>query len=216
MMVVDTTRMTTPTTGLSCRFCGASPAIEATVRGHQGFLIAMRFLKLQGPYCRTCGIATVRSMTAKSMWQGWLTLVSVVVNPLTMLWNLYVWTRLRRLPEPQPGPTQPMDPGKPLYQRLGMLGLLIPVALLGFVFYAGQRDVGGAGVGDCVSMSGTGRNADADKVDCSDSSARYRIAGKLTNTTDDAGCAEYPTATVSYTMERKTGSYVVCLEPLTK
>ncbi|MBS4102619.1 LppU/SCO3897 family protein [Tsukamurella paurometabola] len=207
--------MTTLNTGLTCRFCGAAPAIEATVRGHQGFLIAMRFLKQSGPYCRTCGIATVRDMSAKSLWQGWLTLVSVVVNPLTLLWNLSVWVRLRRLPEPQPESAPHLDPGRPLYQRLAMLGLLIPVAAAGALAYFGQRDVAGAVVGDCVTMSGTGRNAESDKVDCSDGSARYRIVGKLSGTEDDAGCAEYPSATMSYTMKRKTGSVVVCLEPLT-
>lgn len=72
------------------------------MRGHQGFLIAMRFLKQKGPFCRTCGIATVRDMSAKSLWQGWLTLVSVIVNPLTLLWNLSVWVRLRRLPNRNP------------------------------------------------------------------------------------------------------------------
>lgn len=207
--------MTTSTAGPTCRFCGAAPAIETTVRGHQGFLIAMRFLKQKGPFCRTCGIATVRDMSAKSLWQGWLTLVSVIVNPLTLLWNLSVWARLRRLPEPEPASAPHLDPGKPLYQRLAMLGLLIPVAMIGTVAYFGQRDVAGAVVGDCVSMSGTGSSAESDKVDCSDASARYRIVGKLSGTEDDAGCAEYPSATMSYTMKRKTGSVVVCLEPLT-
>ena len=62
--------MTTSTAGPTCRFCGAAPAIETTVRGHQGFLIAMRFLKQKGPFCRTCGIATVRRVRRRRTGRG--------------------------------------------------------------------------------------------------------------------------------------------------
>ncbi len=73
---------------MACRFCGGYPAVEATVRGHQGLIIIMRFLKLQGPFCRTCGIASVRDMTAKSLWQGWWGIGSAIINPITMLLNI--------------------------------------------------------------------------------------------------------------------------------
>lgn len=209
--------MTTPTSGPRCRFCGAVPAIEATVRGHQGFLIVMRFLKQPGPYCRSCGIATVRQMSANSLWQGWTSFFSVLINPLTLLWNLVIRIRLQRLPEPQPASAQHLDPGKPLYRRLGMLGLLIPLTVLGWLLYnkfiVHEYDATGASTGECVAVSGERLTV---VVDCSDQRADYRVAGRLPGTVDVAGCATYPSATKSFTETRRSEKYVLCLEPLTK
>jgi hypothetical protein len=116
---------------MQCRFCGSVPAVNATVRGHQGMLILMRFLKLQGPFCRTCGIATVRDMTSKSMWQGWWGVGSSIINPITMLTNIGAWSKFKNLPEPAPGaPGRPMNPGKPLFQRPAALGLLLPFVVI--------------------------------------------------------------------------------------
>lgn len=202
----------TPT--LTCRFCGAAPAIKATIRGHQGFLIMMRFLKLPGPYCKSCGISTVRDMSAKSLWQGWWGFLSLLINPLTLLWNLVVWIRLRRLPDDvQPGPGAPMDEGRPLYLRPAIAGLLIPVAIFGFIAYSGSKSASGSGVGDCVVNTGSESSPDVEKADCSSAKAQYRIAGKLLNTTDPAGCSQYPSTVVTYTYKATAQKYVLCLEP---
>ena len=53
-----------------CRICGALPVADTKVRGHQGMVLLMRFLSRQGPFCRDCGLATVREMTASTLWQG--------------------------------------------------------------------------------------------------------------------------------------------------
>lgn len=210
--------MTLPTTGPSCRFCGASPAIEATVRGHQGFLILMRFLKQPGPYCRDCGIATVREMSAKSLWQGWTSFFSVLINPLTLLWNLVIRIRLQRLPAvQQPGPVASMDEGRPLYRRLGMLGLLIPLAVLGWLLYnkfiVHEHDATGASAGECVATSGDRLTV---VVGCNEPRADYRVAGRLPGTVDPAGCEAYPSTTKSFAETRRSEKYVLCLEPLTR
>lgn len=89
-------------TGPCCRFCGSTPAVNVTVRGHQGFLVMMRFLSLPGPFCRSCGEAAVRRMNLKSLWQGWWGLASLVINPVTMLVNLATLSRIRKLPAPVP------------------------------------------------------------------------------------------------------------------
>ncbi|BDD84689.1 hypothetical protein TPB0596_44520 [Tsukamurella pulmonis] len=208
--------MSTLSAGPSCRFCGASPAIDTTVRGHQGFLIVMRFLKQPGPYCRDCGIATVRAMSAKSLWQGWLTFLSVAVNPLTLLWNLVVRIRLHRLPPIQrPGFAHPMETGKPLYLRLGMLGLLIPLAVLGWLLYnkfvVHEIDGTGARSGACVATSSERLTV---VVPCDDADADYRVVGRLENTKDAGGCSSYPGSTRTFTETRRSTTYVLCLEPV--
>ncbi|MFC8721523.1 hypothetical protein [Kitasatospora sp. NPDC057198] len=101
--------------GPSCRFCGSTPAVNVTVRGHQGFLVMMRFLSLPGPFCRSCGEAAVRRMNLNSLWQGWWGLASLVINPVTMLVNLATLSRIRKLPAPvppapvAPAPTMPYE-----------------------------------------------------------------------------------------------------------
>lgn len=54
-----------------CQVCGAWPAAHATVRGHQGIVVLMRFLSVRGPFCRDCGLSTYRRMSSDTLWQGW-------------------------------------------------------------------------------------------------------------------------------------------------
>jgi hypothetical protein len=183
---------------LLCRFCGGYPAADATVRGHQGLIILMRFLKLRGPFCRTCGVATVRDMTSKSLWQGWWGIGSSIVNPITMLMNIGPMQKFKSLPEPTPGPGRPMDPGKPLFQRPAILGLLIPVAVIALIVFSNLNSTSNADVGQCVVNNGTSADPDVKVVDCGSSDAEYRIVGKLDDSTDDSQCQNYPESEASY------------------
>ncbi|MEU1626703.1 hypothetical protein ABZ746_15525 [Streptomyces sp. NPDC020096] len=113
-----------------CRFCGAYPAVNTTVRRHQGLILMMRFIHLKGPFCRTCGTAVFRDMTTKTLWQGWWSPFSLVlINPVTLIINLIARSRINTLPEPVPGQPGPqMDPGKPMTSRPAVLVALIPLA----------------------------------------------------------------------------------------
>ncbi|GAA2934891.1 hypothetical protein GCM10020221_33320 [Streptomyces thioluteus] len=114
--------------GDNCRICGGFPAAHMTIRGHQGFLVLMRFLKQEGAFCRTCGTALRREMTAKTFWQGWWSPFSLVFfTPFTLIWNLVVRAKTNKLPAPAPGTHGPQpDPGAPLLKRPVALALLIP------------------------------------------------------------------------------------------
>ena len=197
-----------------CRFCGGYPAVDATVRGHQGMIILMRWLKLQGPFCRTCGIASVRDMTSKSLWQGWWGIGSVIINPIIMLTNIGPMQKFKSLPEPAPGPGRPMDPGKPLFQRPVILGLLIPVAVLALIIFANLNSTSNADVGQCVQNKGTSSNPDVSVVDCGSSDAEYKIVGKLDDSTDDTQCDQFAGSVASYVYERGSTKYTLCLSPV--
>lgn len=199
---------------LQCRFCGSVPAVQATVRGHQGLLILMRFLKLQGPFCRSCGIATYRDMTAKSLWQGWWGIASAIVNPIIMLMNLPVRAKFGKLPAPVPGaPGQPMNPGKPMFRRPAILGLLLPVAVIAAIVVAAQGDPEYASVGECIKNEGTAGAPDVKLVDCGSPDAAYKIIGKLDNSANSDECEQFPGYTVAYTEERGSSKYTLCLAP---
>jgi hypothetical protein len=110
------------------------PAADVTFRGHQGFVIVMRFLRMDGPFCRDCGLATFRLMTSRTLVQGWWGYASFIITPITVLINLAKRGKVANLPAPQPAPNgqsrQPMDPGPPLLARpMTIIGLAIPFAL---------------------------------------------------------------------------------------
>jgi hypothetical protein len=117
-----------------CRICATQPAGDMTIRQHTGLLVAMRFSKMEGPFCRYCATAIHREMTTKTLAGGWWSPVSLALfTPLTLLWNLYVRTKIRKLPHPTaPSPTGVvMDQGKPVFQRpLAYVVLLLPLLWL--------------------------------------------------------------------------------------
>jgi hypothetical protein len=180
-------------------------------------IVVMRWLKLEGPFCRTCGIATVREMTAKSLYQGWWGIGSAVVNPFVMLSNIGPWSTFKKLPEPAPGaPGRPMDPGKPLFQRPAIAMLLLPIALIVTIvaINLSTTSTSEAGVGACVVNKGTSANPDVKVVDCSSSEAEYRVVGKLDDTVDDSRCDQFPGYEAAYTSEVGSQRYTLCLAPV--
>lgn len=206
--------------GPVCRFCGSVPAVEATIRGHQGFVVIMRFLKLSGPFCRTCGIAAHRNMTSRSLWQGWWGIASSVINPITMLINLPQRSKINKLPPPMPGaPAMPMDPGKPVFARPASWVVLLPVALLVVAVIAGvtaaANDPEYASVGDCVHNSGTTADPDVKVVDCGSADAEFKIVGKLSGTTDVEHCRDFAAqgAQAGYYQVQGSSKFMLCLAP---
>lgn len=117
---------------LACRACGASPGLAITVRAHRGLVIVMQFRSIEGPFCRDCGISVVRRLSEQTLWQGWWSPVSLFVSPVILGLNLVLRIRLDRLPAPvrAAGTAPPMDPGRPLFLRPAILGVLVPIALV--------------------------------------------------------------------------------------
>ena len=118
--------------GPACRACGARPAIAATARAHRGLVIVMQFRSIEGPFCRDCGISVVRRLSEQTLWQGWWSPVSLFVAPVVLGLNLVLRIRFDRLPAPvrAAGAALPMDPGRPLFLRPAILGILVPIALV--------------------------------------------------------------------------------------
>jgi hypothetical protein len=97
--------------------------------------VMMRFLSLDGPFCRDCGLATFRRMTSRTLVQGWYGYASFIITPITVLMNLVRRGKIAKLPQPQPNPfgpsRPPMDPGPRLLMRpMTIVGLGIPFALI--------------------------------------------------------------------------------------
>ncbi|MEU6775565.1 hypothetical protein [Streptomyces sp. NPDC046759] len=114
--------------GVGCEVCGAAPAAQVTVRGHQGMLIIMRQLRRRGTFCHTCGLAVFRKMQSDTLAQGWWGPMSMFITPVTLLINLFALSRIRKLPAPVAAQGPGLDPGRPVFGRpMGMVGL-VPLA----------------------------------------------------------------------------------------
>lgn len=193
-----------------CRFCGSFPAAETTVRGHRGFIIVMSLEHLNGPFCRSCGLATFRKMTAETLKFGWWSFGSILLAPLTLLWNLIPYARIRRLAPPVPGsPVLPMQEGKPLTRRPVILWLLLPIvltALFTWAFMSDDEETGsdtgsGPQVGQCVANTGTVDKPKLKVVPCDSTDPQPMVVmGRLEGTADNDGCSTM--ANVSFTMKR--------------
>ncbi|MFF8261557.1 hypothetical protein [Streptomyces virginiae] len=113
-----------------CRACGGRTAVDFKARAHTGILIMMRFEHLDGPFCRACGLAVVRQMTYRTLIVGWWGPLSLVIlNPLTLVWNLVAHLKYRALAPstPAPGRTH-LDTGPPVLRRPLAYVALIPLA----------------------------------------------------------------------------------------
>ncbi|MEU7554718.1 hypothetical protein AB0B01_20650 [Streptomyces sp. NPDC044571] len=198
-------------TGYGCRLCGAQPAAAATVRGHQGLIVLMRFLSLQGPFCRDCGLATYRRMSGDTLWQGWWGPLSFFITPVTLLVNLGPRASFRRLAPPTGGFRPAMDPGKPLWRRPAALLFLVPVAL--FLLAVPTLILIGLAAGDdkpvtlrtgqCVRNEGDWNDQKLLVTDCGSPNAEYRV--------HSYPCDEGFIADLKYSAD---GSHHSCLTPL--
>lgn len=181
-----------------CQVCGAAPAAPVTVRGHQGMVVVMRFLRRQGVFCRTCALASFRDMQADTMVMGWWSPLSVLITPFVLLANLSALSGIRRIPEPAPGWRPPLDPGKPVFRRPAGILALVPLSLLGLVVLAvpllllvGMLAGPDSGDGHPPLTAGSCARNDAPwpeqslrPVGCGSSQAQYRVVDPM-----DGPCA---------------------------
>ncbi|MFE6838109.1 hypothetical protein ACFVFI_25170 [Streptomyces sp. NPDC057705] len=181
-----------------CTLCGAWPAAPATVRGHQGLIVLMRFLSLRGPFCRDCGLATYRRMSSDTLWQGWWSPLSFFVTPVTLLMNLGPRAAFRRLAPPAGGHRPPLDPGRPMWRRVPVLLFLVPLLLLFLAIPT--LVVIGAVVGDdtphpltsgqCVRNKGDWTDQKLVVTDCGSPAAEYRVR-RPTDATGPCASGDY-------------------------
>ncbi|WP_344624662.1 LppU/SCO3897 family protein [Kitasatospora arboriphila] len=196
-----------------CEVCGSGPAAEATFRGHQAFFLLMRFPKAEGPFCRNCGTAVHRSLTARTLWQGWTGIFSLAVNPVVLLINLLNLRRIRRLPVPVPVPgtsRAPLSPGRPLLLRVELLGLLIPALIVGAFAWDATTSTDYAAVGDCIHRDAESALPGAAVVDCTDREADFRVVARF-DAVDPGVCAAVRGSEASLVLRRGRTDYTLCL-----
>jgi hypothetical protein len=125
---------------IECRHCGSVPAANVTFRAHRGMIILMQFIKVNGPFCRSCGLDVFRGLTSDTMLQGWWGAFSMLITPVVLLLNVAQRHRVARLASPGPPPHRAgrpsPGPGLPLFARPSaivavlILGLIVVVLMV--------------------------------------------------------------------------------------
>ena len=83
-----------------CRNCGRGPATKLVIRRHVGMLIMQRFVRLEAPLCRDCGMRITKSYSKRTAVEGWWGIISFFVNWVTLALNLRAYRKASSLPEP--------------------------------------------------------------------------------------------------------------------
>jgi hypothetical protein len=204
---------------LACRLCGSTPAAPGRFRRVQGLVMLMRWASVEGPFCRDCGLALFRHMTAKTLLQGWWGLLSVFASVVAVLDNLVVGRRFGRLATPArhpdaPAPNaRPLRPGTPLTRRPATLTAAVPIVLVVAVLMAvmaSRAETRDDDVGRCVRVAAPGAAGAADGlrfVDCS-GSHDGRIVGEMYDASGPTTC---PSGTDT-TVRRPDDKLLLCID----
>jgi hypothetical protein len=122
---------------ISCRICYRAPAANVSFHGHEGFVVLMRFSRVDGPFCKECGLAVFREVSARTLMRGWWGIASVFVTAGALVLNTVRRARFAALPESsRPANERTLDPGKPLLDRAAAFGLLVPSLLIVYVAFS--------------------------------------------------------------------------------
>ncbi|RKE06970.1 hypothetical protein C8E86_1794 [Catellatospora citrea] len=159
---------------LDCVVCGHVPAADVSFYRHVGLVVHVRFTKVQGPFCRDCGLARMRDATAETITSGLWSPVSVVLAPLAFIRNVRGRRTVLALDSPVPRAGQaasnlaPLRPTRPVFRRVK--SWLAPAFLVALVAVAALLNDPSAEklnvVGGCVDVDTFLRADTADFVRC--------------------------------------------------
>lgn len=159
---------------LDCVVCGHVPAADVSFYRHIGLVLYVRFNRIQGPFCRDCGLAKMRDATAETVTSGLWSPVSFVLAPLALVRNLVGRRTVLALAKPLPRPGQPESnlapllPTRPVFRRFK--SWFAPAVLAGVIAFVTLADLPSAEkldvVGGCVKFDRVLHVDSADFVRC--------------------------------------------------
>jgi hypothetical protein len=113
----------------TCQHCGRSPARTFTVRRHVGLLLLMRRVRIKQTLCRDCAVRELARFTGRTLVEGWWSVLSLLVNPATILLNL--GGIVRACVMRAPNLSEPFGQGSdvPSHDSKARPGILWPIAI---------------------------------------------------------------------------------------
>jgi hypothetical protein len=145
-----------------CRNCDRTPTVDTTFRSLAATRRSWIMKRQSGPFCRDCGIASFRAMTARTFVKGWWNPGAVFAATYIVIVNTVRRRKVAALLTPQfeVAGRHPSPVGNPLFLRRESLGALVPVVFFGGIVLAAwtltSAAIGsnptGTKVGECVRM----------------------------------------------------------------
>lgn len=113
-----------------CHVCRAQPVVTTSIRSHTGLILWGRTRTVTEPLCRQCGIALVRVMTTRTLWQGWWAPLSLLVHtPAALAGNARAHQQFKQLPVSAPERWRPsLVLGRRVWLRPQAYAALVPLA----------------------------------------------------------------------------------------
>jgi hypothetical protein len=196
-----------------CRYCGSTPTVDKKFQTHTGMVVYRETRWAIGPFCRDCGLTAFRRLTAKTLITGWWGFPSILITPYILIANMVRRRAVARL-DPPGNPAvgkKPADPGRPVYQRWQIIGLVAPAAFIAVVVSLAlsltapvpAEDPSPDGTNPLIGMCVVGIVPEL--VDCSGAHD-----GRITDVvTDGTGC---PLGTSMVIFDSKTGMFACVTE----
>jgi hypothetical protein len=126
-----------PAAADECELCGSAPAASVVLRQETGKVIWRTRRRVEGTFCRDCGIALFRSTQNRTLVTGWWGVISFFVNMGSILGNAAARWKLRSLAAPSRNPgvvsslQSPLDPGRSIFRRAGVWVAVVVFLVVG-------------------------------------------------------------------------------------
>lgn len=146
-----------PGTAPRCQVCGREPAVAAQFTSNVGMIVMRRARHVNATLCRDCGLSLFRREQSRTLATGWWGVISFFLNIGTVFSNISHRNRVAALPPPTGTPLrQPLSPGRPVWQRGG---IMVAVALLLVIGWFGYTTLTHSAsddfAGKCISVDST-------------------------------------------------------------
>jgi hypothetical protein len=126
-----------PVAADECELCGSGPAAPVVLRQETGKIIWRTRRRVEGTFCRDCGLALFRSTQNRTLITGWWGILSFFVNMGSVIGNAAAWGKLRTLTAPRRDPAvvsyleSPLDPGRSVFRRAGIWVAAVVLLIVG-------------------------------------------------------------------------------------
>lgn len=115
---------------MTCERCGRdAPCEKVSLHQHVGLIVLFAHSRHAGRFCRICIGELFRRTTLVTALSGWWGILSVLVTPVVLTWNVVSFLRAKRTPRPAPEQKPPAR-GPQRELRFGNSPLMLGIWLL--------------------------------------------------------------------------------------
>lgn len=143
-----------------CDLCGSFPVRRFSFEHQTAWLIPYTRYGMQMDFCRDCALSYGRAKQNRTLWTGWWGLWAFFSNLMVLFRNAGNLHNANKLPAPQRRPNAfhimaaPMAPGRPSWQRSGIIVFLGVIVAIGAAFASSIHQNDPAYTPPCLRLGG--------------------------------------------------------------